>query len=155
MIAGEGMPIDAVVCDFTAGAAEILSPDNAAEHWDVIEGQGSLFHPAYAGVSLGLLHGSQPDAIVVCHEAGREEAASYPGYALPTLKDCIDLHVQMGRRTNPAIRCVGISINTMRLPADRRRAYLEDCARQTGLPCVDPLVEGPKSIVDRLLTECA
>ena len=155
MIAGEGMPIDAVVCDFTAGAAEVLSPDNTPDHWDVIEGQGSLFHPAYAGVSLGLLHGSQPDAIVVCHEAGREETASYPGYALPSLQACIDLHLQMGRRTNPAIRCVGISINTTALAPDRRQAYLDESAQQTGLPCVDPLVEGPASIVDRLLQETA
>lgn len=155
MIAGEGMPIDAVVCDFTAGAAEILSPDNAADHWDVIEGQGSLFHPAYAGVSLGLLHGSQADAIVVCHEAGREQMAGYAGYPVPDLQDCIDLHLQMGRRTNPSIRCVGVSINTARLPADRRRAYLEQCAQRTGMPCVDPLVEGPAAIVDRMLGVCA
>ncbi|HKY89490.1 MAG TPA: DUF1611 domain-containing protein, partial [Nevskiaceae bacterium] len=90
MIAGEGMPIDAVVCDFTAGAAEILSPDNAADHWDVIEGQGSLFHPAYAGVSLALLHGSQPDAIVVCHQPGRIDMLGYPGYAVPSIEETIE-----------------------------------------------------------------
>ena len=69
MIAGSGIPMDAVVADFAAGAAEMLSPDAAPDHWDVIEGQGSLLHPAYAGVSLALLHGSQPDVIVVCHDA--------------------------------------------------------------------------------------
>src|SRR5262249_26969628 len=83
MIAGGGLPVDAAVCDFTAGAAEVLSPDNDADHWDVIEGQGSLFHPGYAGVTLGLLHGSQPDAIVVCHEAGRRTHAGCPHYLLP------------------------------------------------------------------------
>ena len=72
LIAGEGVAIDAVVSDFAAGAAESLSPNNHSGHWDVIEGQGSLFHPAYAGVSLSLLHGSQPDAIIVCHEPGRQ-----------------------------------------------------------------------------------
>ena len=65
---GSGIPIDAVVADFIAGAAESLSPDNDPKHWDIIEGQGSLFHPAYAGVTLGLIHGSQPDAMVLCHD---------------------------------------------------------------------------------------
>src|SRR3546814_8211042 len=68
LIAGTGLPMDAVVADFSAGAAECLSPDAAPEHWDVIEGRGSLFHPAYAGVTLGLLHGSQPDALIICHD---------------------------------------------------------------------------------------
>ena len=81
MIAGSGIPLDAVVSDFAAGAAEMLSPDAAADHWDVIEGQGSVFHPAYAGVSLALLHGSQADVIVVCHQPGRERVLGHP--ALP------------------------------------------------------------------------
>jgi uncharacterized NAD-dependent epimerase/dehydratase family protein len=151
MIAGEGMPIDTVVCDFTAGAAEVLSPDNAPDHWDVIEGQGSLFHPAYAGVSLGLLHGSQPDAIVVCHEARRTEHSGFPGYALPQINDCIDLHLKMGRRTNPGIRCVGVSVNTMQLAAGERAGWLRELSKQTGLPCANPLVDGPGAIVDELL----
>jgi uncharacterized NAD-dependent epimerase/dehydratase family protein len=151
MIAGEGMPIDTVVCDFTAGAAEVLSPDNAPDHWDVIEGQGSLFHPAYAGVSLGLLHGSQPDAIVVCHEAGREAHAGFPGYRLPELEECIELNLRAGRRTNPAIRCVGVSVNTLALPASERASWLAGVGRRLGLPCVDPLVEGPGAIADRML----
>ena len=83
MIAGSGMPMDAVVADFEAGAAEQLSPHAAADHWDVIEGQGSLFHPSYAAVSLGLLHGSQPDVIVVCHEPGRRQVVG-----LETLSSC-------------------------------------------------------------------
>ena len=151
MIAGEGMPIDTVVCDFTAGAAEVLSPDNAADHWDVIEGQGSLFHPAYAGVSLGLLHGSQPDAIVVCHEARRSVHSGFPGYPLPTLEECIELNVRLARRTNPAARCVGVSVNTLPLPAAERGDYLRDLSRRLGLPCVNPLIEGPGAIVDVLL----
>jgi uncharacterized NAD-dependent epimerase/dehydratase family protein len=151
MIAGEGMPIDTVVCDFTAGAAEVLSPDNDPDHWDVIEGQGSLFHPAYAGVSLGLLHGSQPDAIVVCHEALRTVHEGFPGYPLPDIQDCIDVHLQMGRRTNPDIRCVGVSINTMQLKAGDREDWLRKWSLRTGLPCVNPLVDGPGAIVDELL----
>ena len=151
MIAGEGMPIDTVVCDFTAGAAEALSPDNDADHWDVIEGQGSLFHPAYAGVSLGLLHGSQPDAIVVCHEAGRTVHSGFPGYALPDLVDCIELHLQLARRTNPAVRCAGVSVNTMNLKAGERDGWLRELSRRTGLPCANPLVDGPGRMVDELL----
>lgn len=151
MIAGEGMPIDTVVCDFTAGAAEVLSPDNAPDHWDVIEGQGSLFHPAYAGVSLGLLHGSQPDAIVVCHEALRTTHSGFPGYALPDVAACIELHLRMGRRTNPAVRCVGVSVNTTGLAADERDDWRRALSLRTGLPCVDPLVDGPGPIVDELM----
>src|SRR5262245_52343671 len=151
MIAGEGLPIDAVVCDFTAGAAEVLSPDNDADHWDVIEGQGSLFHPGYAAVTLGLLHGSQPDAIVVCHEVGRRTHAGCD-YPLPDLVECIDMHLAMGRRTNPQLRCVGVCLNTRLLPASERQAWLEEVALRAKVTCVDPLVEGPAAIVDELLS---
>jgi uncharacterized NAD-dependent epimerase/dehydratase family protein len=151
MIAGEGMPIDTVVSDFTAGAAEVLSPDNDADHWDVIEGQGSLFHPAYAAVSLGLLHGSQPDAIVMCHEARRYTHSGFPDFPLSEIPECIETNLQLGARTNPHIRCVGVCVNTQPLAADERRQWLHDLARSTGLPCVDPLVEGPGAIVDELL----
>ena len=101
MIAGSGMPIDAVVSDFVAGAAEMLSPDAAADHWDVIEGQGSLFHPAYAGVSLGLLHGSQPDVLVLCHEPGREHLLGYPEFPTPSLPDAIAAAPRDGRSHEP------------------------------------------------------
>ena len=151
MIAGEGIPIDTVVCDFTAGAAEMLSPDNAPDHWDVIEGQGTLFHPGYAGVSLSLLHGSQPDAIVICHEAKRTHHTGFPDFALPGVAECIDTHLRMGRRTNPNIRCVGVSLNTSKLSPDERDSWLGRIARDTGLPCADPLVEGPGALVDALL----
>src|SRR4029077_2963337 len=101
LIAGGGMPMDAVVSDFEAGAAEVLSPAAAADHWDVIEGQGSLSHPAYAAVALGLLHGSQPDVFVVCHLPGRERVLGYPDYPLPSIAETIDLNLRLGRRTNP------------------------------------------------------
>jgi uncharacterized NAD-dependent epimerase/dehydratase family protein len=148
MIAGQGIPIDAVVADFVSGAAELLSPDNEPDHWDVIEGQGSLFHPGYSGVSLGLLHGSQPDAFVVCHDAARTRVSDFEHYALPSISDCIEQHELMGRRTNPAIRCVGVSLNTSRLPPERRAACRAELAAQTGLPCVDPLLDGCNTIVD-------
>jgi uncharacterized NAD-dependent epimerase/dehydratase family protein len=148
MIAGEGMPIDAVVADFISGAAECLSPDNAPDHWDVIEGQGSLFHPGYSGVSLGLLHGSQPDAFVVCHDATRTHVSGWEHYALPSVIQCIELHVAAGRRTNPGIRCVGISVNTSGLPPAERADWLANLSAETGLPCVDPLIEGCGTIVE-------
>jgi len=152
MIAGEGIPIDAVVADFVSGAAELLSPDNDANHWDVIEGQGSLFHPGYAGVSLGLLHGSQPDAIVVCHDASRTVVSGWPDYALPSVAECLALNLALGKRTNPDIRCVGISVNTSELPPDKRTGYLRQLASEIGLPCVDPVIDGCAPIA-HLLTK--
>ena len=151
MIAGSGMPIDAVVADFIAGAAESLSPANNPDHWDIIEGQGSLFQPAYSGVSLGLLHGSQPDAIVVCHDPGRDHIIGCPGHAVPQVQTCIDTNLQLGRLTNPNIRCVGVSVNTSTIPAHQRAAVLARLEAETGLPCVDPLVEGVGKIIATLM----
>jgi uncharacterized NAD-dependent epimerase/dehydratase family protein len=151
MIAGEGIPIDAVVADFIAGAAERISPDNKAGHWDVIEGQGSLFHPAYSGVSLGLLHGSQPDAFVVCHDAVRRQISGWEHLALPSVADAIEQHRVMGSVTNPGIRCAGVSINTSALDETSRRDYLAALEDETGLPCVDPVITGCDAIVTYLL----
>lgn len=153
MIAGEGIPIDAVVADFISGAAEVLSPDNEPDHWDVIEGQGSLFHPGYSGVSLGLLHGSQPDAFVVCHDALRSTVSGWEHYTLPSIGECIDTHIIMGRRTNPDIRCVGISVNTSALAPGEREEYLANLSAETGLPCIDPLIDGCGAIVDYIKRE--
>ncbi|MEA1881813.1 MAG: DUF1611 domain-containing protein [Candidatus Marinimicrobia bacterium] len=150
MIAGEGIPIDAIKADFISGAAETLSPDNSPDHWDVIEGQGSLFHPGYAGVSLGLLHGSQPDAFVVCHDATRKVISGWEHYSLPSIRECIDLHLRAGRRTNPDLTCVGVSINTSGLATDMRENYLNKLQEETGLPCIDPLIEGCGSIIETM-----
>ncbi|MFC5525166.1 DUF1611 domain-containing protein [Rhodanobacter ginsengisoli] len=149
LIAGGGIPLDAVVADFEAGAAELLSPAAAPLHWDVIEGQGSLFHPAYAGVSLGLLHGSQPDAFVVCHEPGRTHVLGHPDFALPDIEEVIDLTLRLGRRTNPAIRCVGVSLNTARLDADAAQQLFSRESRRLGLPVADPMRGG--EAFDRLV----
>jgi uncharacterized NAD-dependent epimerase/dehydratase family protein len=153
MIAGEGIPIDAVVADFISGAAELLSPDNDPDHWDIIEGQGSIFHPGYSGVSLGLLHGSQPDGFVVCHDPLRKTVSGWEHYNLPALQECIDTHVLMGRRTNPDIRCVGITVNTSALPAGERRRYLDGLEAETGLPCCDPVSDGCGAIVEHIRRE--
>jgi uncharacterized NAD-dependent epimerase/dehydratase family protein len=150
LIAGEGVPIDAIVADFVAGAAETLSPANDSAHWDVIEGQGSLFHPAYAGVALGLLHGSQPDALVVCHAAGRHHVDGYPDFRLPEIEECIDANLRMARLTNPAVRCVGVSINTTALPPEARAGHLEELSQRVGLPCFDPVSTGPDALVEHI-----
>lgn len=151
MLAGEGLPIDAVIADFISGAAELISPDNDCNHWDVIEGQGTIFHPGYSGVSLGLLHGSQPDAFVLCHDATRKTVSGWDHFDLPPVQEAIDQHVLMGRRTNPDIRCVGICVNTSELPQSGRTAFLAELAEQTGLPCVDPLIDGCGAIVERIM----
>lgn len=147
LIAGAGIPIDAVVSDFVSGAAETLSPDNDRDHWDVIEGQGSLFHPAYAAVALGLLHGSQPDAIILCHAAGRTHVDGYPDFPLPDLAECIEANLGMARRVNPAVRCAGISINCSALPAEARADHLAAVADRFGLPCFDPVATGPAALI--------
>jgi uncharacterized NAD-dependent epimerase/dehydratase family protein len=152
LIAGGGMPMDAVVADFEAGAAEILSPDAHAAHWDIIEGQGSLSHPAYAAVSLGLLHGSQPDVFVVCHQHGRERTLGYADYPLPSIAETIDLTVRLGGRTNPAIRCAGVSLNTSHLEASSVRELLARESQRLGLPVADPVRGGPE--FERLVDSC-
>ncbi len=151
MIAGTGIPIDSAVSDFVSGAAELVSPTNDSDHWDVIEGQGSLFHPGYAAVSLGLLHGSQPDAIVMCHDATRTHVAGWPEYSLPTVPECIRLNLHLARRTNPETRCVGVSVNSSGLSESQRKNYLHQLQAETNLPCVDPILDGCDSIVEELM----
>ena len=153
MIAGKGIPIDAVVTDFVSGAAELLSPDNDADHWDVIEGQGGIIHPGYAAVSMGLLIGSQPDAFVVCHEANRTHIEGWDNFTLPSIQDVIERTTQIGKLTNPAIRCVGASINTSSLPASSRQKYLDELSKEIGLPCLDPLKDGTQIIIEALNNE--
>lgn len=152
MIAGGGLPMDAVVADFLAGAAEVLSPDAAIAHWDVIEGQGSLFHPAYAGVSLGLLHGSQPDVIVACDRGERVTMLDYPEFPAPDIADVIDLALRLARRTNPQVRCAGVSLNTSNLGAAEAAALLAARSAETGLPWADPMRGGEQ--FERLVDAC-
>jgi len=153
MIAGQGVPIDTVVADFIAGAAEVLSPANADDHWDIIEGQGSLFNPSYAGVSLGLLHGSQPDAIVVCHDPTRDFIDTASHLPLPSVAECIDLHLRCARLTNPDVICVGVCVNTSGLAVQEREAYLTELSAELNLPCEDPIKDGCEGVVARLIRE--
>lgn len=156
MIAGRGIPIDSVISDFLSGAAEIISPDASPSHWDIIEGQGSLAHPSYSGVSLGLLHGSQPDALVLCHEAGRqfvigtEDAQPYP---IPSLPEAIAINLEHARRVNPDARFVGISVNSSGVDADERQSILSQYTDETSLPAIDPIIDGAGLIVDQIEKE--
>jgi uncharacterized NAD-dependent epimerase/dehydratase family protein len=118
----------------------------------VVEGQGSLYHPAYAAVSLGLLHGTQPDVIVLCHEAGRESVCDFPEYPLPSLEEAIDLNLRLARRTNPSVRCAGVSLNTATLSEAKAVAVLAAERTRLGLPVADPIRGGPE--LDRLVESC-
>ena len=150
-ISGRGIAVDSVVSDFVSGAAEWLSPDAAPQHWDVIEGQGSLFHPAYAGVTLGLVHGSQPDVMVLCHDFARTGIADYPGYAIPSYAACFDAYLAAARLTNPAARFAGICLNTSQSEEAAAARAIEAVEKETGLPCRDPIRHGVAAIVDRAL----
>lgn len=153
LIAGNGVAIDCVVADFIAGASESVSPANDPEHWNIIEGQGSLFHPAFAGVSLGLLHGAQADAIVVCHVINRESMRGIKNRALPSIADTMALNVAAARVTNPRAQVVGIALNTSSVSDSEALALCRTIALDFGLPCVDPMRHGVDSIVDKLCLE--
>jgi uncharacterized NAD-dependent epimerase/dehydratase family protein len=150
-VAGAGVPIDAVVADFISGGAEWISPAREDNGWDLIEGQGSLFHPSYAGVSLGLLHGSQPDALVLCHEPVRQHMRGLPDYPLPELKKCLEANLVAARLTNPAVMPVGVALNTSSLSAQEAADACKRTSDLLGLPCQDPVTMGVEAIVDNLL----
>lgn len=149
LISGRGLAIDSVVADFISGAAEWIAPANDPDHWDVVEGQGSLFHPSFAGVTLGLLHGAQPDAFIVCHEPTRTAMRGVPT-PLPSIQQVIDATVSMGSLTNPAIRCTGIAVNTAALEEPAARACLDGIEAEYDLPTTDPVRFGVDRLVDAL-----
>ncbi|MFC6631965.1 DUF1611 domain-containing protein [Microbulbifer taiwanensis] len=151
MIAGGGIPVDSVVSDFVSGAAEMISPENHPQHWDIIEGQGSLFNPSFSGVSLGLLHGSQPDALVICHDPLRSRVSTCPDYRPPSIGVCMELNLRCARITNPDAVCVGVCVNTSGLPVSERQEYLQTLSAEVNLPCVDPVLDGCDPIVDEIL----
>lgn len=150
LIAGDGVSVDAVIADFISGATEWLSPANDEDHWDLVEGQGSLLHASYAGVTLGLIHGAQPDALVLCHEPTRPHMRGLPDYPLPDLQVCMDVSLQAARVTNPAAAFIGVAINTSRMPEAEAERLLQETGDRLGLPTVDPVRQGVAPIVDRL-----
>ncbi|GAL11005.1 EBNA-1 nuclear protein [Vibrio astriarenae] len=153
LITGTGVSVDCVVADFIAGAIEEISPANSPEHWDVIEGQGSLFHASFAGVTMGLIHGSQPDAIVLCHEPTRKHMRGLPTYLLPDIQTCIDANLTAAKLTNPNAQCVGISVNTSAMDEAEAMSYMDMLETELNLPVVDPFRQGVSRLVKQL-KEC-
>lgn len=151
LITGGGVPLDAVVADFMAGSVEYLTPDNDEDHWDMIEGQGSLFHISYSGVTLALVHGGQPDALVLCHEPTRPHMRGLPDYKLPSLEDLRDVSLQLARVGNPECKVVGISVNTQHMGEEEAVRYLQNVEQQMGLPTVDPFRHGAGRLIDALM----
>lgn len=151
LITGGGIPLDAVVADFMAGAVEWLTPDNDADHWDLIEGQGSIFHASYSGVTMALIHGGAPDALVLCHEPTRTHMRGLPDYALPSLELLRDTALVLARFVNPDCQVTGISVNTAALDEDQARKVLGDIEQRMQLPTVDPYRHGADRLVDALV----
>lgn len=150
LITGEGVPLDAVVADFMAGAVEWLTPDNDPEHWDHIEGQGSLFHVSFSGVSMALLHGGQPDALILAHEPSRSHMRGLPHFGLPSLAMLRDTALSLARIANPACIVAGVSVNTQSLPEPHACGFLERVESEMGLPAADPFRFGAAPLVDAL-----
>ncbi|MBI6628790.1 N-acetyltransferase DgcN [Pontibaca salina] len=150
LIAGRGVPLDAVVADFMAGAVEWLTPENDSDHWDIIEGQGSLFHVSYSGVTLALLHGGQPDALILSHEPTRTHMRGLPDYMLPSLETLRDIALPLARVANPVCEVVGIAVNTRAMDDDMAKDYLAGVERRMGLPAIDPYRHGADRLVDAL-----
>ena len=151
-IAGWGIAVDAVVADFLAGAAEWLVVEGARRGGEVlfVEGQGALVHPAYSGVTMGLLHGSAAHALVLCHKAGAEVVEGYPDHPLPTLAELVELHERASLPLRPA-RVAGIALNTHGLSEDDARAATAAARADTGLPADDPVRFGGDVLLDAVL----
>jgi uncharacterized NAD-dependent epimerase/dehydratase family protein len=150
LITGGGVPLDAVIADFMAGSVEYLTPDNDDDHWDLIEGQGSLFHVSYSGVTMALVHGGQPDALILCHEPTRPHMRGLPDYTPPSLEQVRDVALTLARVANPACQVVGVSVNTQHMSDTDARAYLAQVETDMGLPATDPFRYGADKLVDAL-----
>jgi uncharacterized NAD-dependent epimerase/dehydratase family protein len=151
LISGKGVPIDAVVADFISGAIEGLSPANDADHWDIIEGQGSLFHPSFAGVSLGLLHGAQPTDLILCHEPTRTHMRGLPEFSLPTIKHCMEANLNAAKLVNPDVRFAGIALNTAALDDHETSKIIKEFSLDFDLITCDPLKHGVDNLIEFLL----
>lgn len=151
-ISGCGASIDAMKSDFISGAVEALAPSHPdAGHWYLIEGQGSLFHPSYAGVSLGLLHGAQANCLILCHDPNRSHIRGLPGYPLPDIETCIKRNEEAAQLTSPLSRVVGLSINTSHLDEAAAIGYLQEVERKYGMPATDAYRFGAQKLVAAIL----
>ena len=150
LITGDGVPLDAVIADFMAGSIEHLTPDNDEDHWDIIEGQGSLYHPSYSGVTMALVHGGQPDALILCHEPTRSHMRGLPGYSLPTLKELNDTAIKLAKVVNKNVKVIGVSVNTSNMENEKALEYLKQVEEEMKLPTVDPVLTGTSRLVEEL-----
>lgn len=150
LITGSGVPLDAVIADFMAGAVEYLTPDNDEDHWDIIEGQGSLFHVSYSGVTLALIHGGQPDALIICHEPTRPHMRGLPDYTPPSMQAVSDMALALAKVANPACKVIGVSVNTQHLSQEEAEAYLAKVEAEMGLPAVDPFRQGAERLAEAI-----
>jgi uncharacterized NAD-dependent epimerase/dehydratase family protein len=163
LITGRGVPLDRVIGDFMAGAIELCIQEEIARleakrpgdiHWIFVEGQGSLVHPAYSGVTLGLLHGSNPDALILCHKSGMRTVRNYPHLPLPSIPQFVSLYELMAASSRephlPKARIVGFAVNTSELKTSQAMAYLEKCQKTTGLCSIDPVRQGAKTLWNAL-----
>ena len=150
LITGDGVPLDAVIADFMAGSIEHLTPDNDEDHWDIIEGQGSLYHPSYSGVTMALVHGGQPDALILCHEPTRSHMRGLPGYLLPTLRELNDTAIKLAKVVNKNVKVIGVSVNTSNMENEKALEYLKQVEEEMKLPTVDPVLTGTSRLVEEL-----
>ena len=150
LITGDGVPLDAVIADFMAGSIEYLTPDNDEDHWDLIEGQGSLFHVSYSGVTMALIHGGQPDALILCHEPTRQHMRGLPGYKLPSLEALRDMVLPISKVANPDCKIVAVSVNTQHMEDEAAKSYLLETEGRMNLPVTDPFRYGADKLVDAL-----
>nr|WP_314522667.1 N-acetyltransferase DgcN [uncultured Rahnella sp.] len=146
LVAGAGIAIDAVIADFISGAVEALSPANDDDHWDIIEGQGSLYHPSFAGVSMGLIHGAQAHLLVMCHELGRPHMRHLPHQFMPKLRQCLDTNLAAASLTSPGVRLAGFSLNTSSVSEEEAKIALAEISEEFGVPATDPVRFGIKNI---------
>jgi uncharacterized NAD-dependent epimerase/dehydratase family protein len=151
-IAGWGISVDAVVSDFVAGASERLVVEGAERGGELlwVEGQGSLSHPAYSGVTLGLMHGSAPHLFVLCHKAGTTEVEGFPGHPLLPLAELVSLHEAISLPARPA-NVAAVALNTRDLDEDAARAAIADAEAETGLVADDPVRFGAERLLDAVL----
>lgn len=153
LIDGSGISVDAVVADFMAGVIEQLTPENDADHWDVIEGQASLFHPSYAGVTMALLHGAQPDALVLCHKPTNTHMRGLPHQSMPSIEETMKANIQHAKTVNPDPKFVGIACNTHEMNEAEAMDYMQKLEQEFGLPCEDPVRTGVSKTIDFIQEE--
>lgn len=150
MISGEGVPIDCVVADFVNGAAEQLMVQNEDHDFLLVEGQGSISHPAFSAVTLGLLHGCAPDGLIFCYEAGRQQVKGLDDVDIPPLRDQMHAYEVTANLRHPC-RMIGIAVNTRNLTDSEAREELNRAESEFGLPACDVYRTGPAKLIQAAL----